>query len=314
MNSLVKELIQPLLEETTKTVALFPGKFKPPHAGHLDVAKQLLEIANEVIIVISRKAKDGITAQQSKAVWDLYNNKLLDNKLKIEIADNFPSPLDYVFDYVKIHPEEKIIAVYGKKEGSRYKPFLDDPNSNVEIYDGGTFGNLNATDFRNALQTNQDISRFLPDGIDYQDFLKAVTSGTLEENCGCQHSQPTDFKNALVLLTKYMLDQGMNITPLPKLRIINNDVKNAKNILGRTAYYDPNDCSITLYTLNRHPKDILRSYAHEMIHRIQDNEGRLGNVNTTNTNEDGNLEELEEEAYRLGNITLRNWEDSIKNV
>ena len=122
-----------------------------------------------------------------------------------------------------------------------------------------------------------------------------------------------DFKSALVSLTKYMIDNGMNIKPLPKLRIINNDLENANNILGRTAYYNPSNCSITLYTLNRHPKDILRSYAHEMIHRIQDNEGRLNGVNTTNTNEDGNLEELEKEAYLNGNMTFRNWEDKTKN-
>jgi hypothetical protein len=140
-----------------------------------------------------------------------------------------------------------------------------------------------------------------------------IQSESLQENCGCQHSQPTDLKSLISSLTKYMINQGMNITPLPKLKIINGDVKNAKNILGKTAYYNPNDCSITLYTLNRHPKDIGRSYSHEMIHRIQDNEGRLNNINTTNTNEDGNLEELEKEAYLKGNITFRNWEDSIKN-
>ena len=50
-----------------------------------------------------------------------------------------------------------------------------------------------------------------------------------------------------------------------------------------------------------------------MIHRMQDNEGRLTNINTTNTNEDGELEELEKEAYLKGNITFRNWEDSLKN-
>jgi hypothetical protein len=50
-----------------------------------------------------------------------------------------------------------------------------------------------------------------------------------------------------------------------------------------------------------------------MIHRIQDNEGRLKKVSTTNTNEDGDLLELEKEAYLVGNITIRNWEDSIKN-
>ena len=126
-------------------------------------------------------------------------------------------------------------------------------------------------------------------------------------------SSNMDFKAALASLTKYMIDSGMNITPLPKLKIITNDLENASNILGRTAYYNPNDCSVTLFTLNRHPKDILRSYAHEMIHRIQDNEGRLNGIYTTNTNEDGNLEELEKEAYLNGNTTLRKWEDNIKN-
>jgi hypothetical protein len=122
------------------------------------------------------------------------------------------------------------------------------------------------------------------------------------------------FDKALDSLVKYMADQGMNIQPLPALKIINNDVENANNILGKTAYYDPNDCSITLYTLNRHPKDILRSFSHEMIHRIQDNEGRLNNIATSDTNEDGDLPELEREAYLEGNMTLRNWEDSVKNV
>ena len=132
-------------------------------------------------------------------------------------------------------------------------------------------------------------------------------------NEGYISKQPNDFKEALKSLTKYMIDQGMNIKPLPRVISINNDSKNAENLLGKTAYYNPSNCSITLFTLNRHPKDILRSYSHEMIHRMQDNEGRLNNVNTTNTNEDDSLEELEKEAYLKGNITFRNWEDSIKN-
>jgi len=65
--------------------------------------------------------------------------------------------------------------------------------------------------------------------------------------------------------------------------------------------------------MGRHPKDVVRSYAHEMVHHIQNLEGRLQNITTTNTNEDGALEELEKEAYTLGNITFRNWEDKQKN-
>ena len=111
-----------------------------------------------------------------------------------------------------------------------------------------------------------------------------------------------------------MIDNGMNIKPLPKIKVIKDDKENASDLLGKTAYYDPSNKSITLYTFGRHPKDILRSFAHEMIHHEQNLNGKLGNITTTNTNEDGDLPEIEKEAYEKGNMMLRNWEDSIKNV
>lgn len=121
-------------------------------------------------------------------------------------------------------------------------------------------------------------------------------------------------EESFVSLSRYMIDNGMNIKPLPKIKVIKDDEENASLLLGKTAYYDPNNQSITLYTMNRHPKDVLRSFAHEMVHHEQNLEGRLNNINTTNTNEDGNLPEIEKEAYEKGNMMLRNWEDSIKNV
>ena len=121
-------------------------------------------------------------------------------------------------------------------------------------------------------------------------------------------------EESFVSLSRYMIDNGMNIKPLPKIKVIKDDEENASLLLGKTAYYDPNNQSITLYTMNRHPKDVLRSFAHEMVHHEQNLEGRLNNINTTNTNEDGDLPEIEKEAYEKGNMMLRNWEDSIKNV
>jgi hypothetical protein len=121
-------------------------------------------------------------------------------------------------------------------------------------------------------------------------------------------------EESFVSLSKYMIDNGMNIKPLPKIKVISDDKDNASNLLGKTAYYNPADKSITLYTMDRHPKDILRSFAHEMVHHEQNLNGRLNNIKTTNTNEDGALPEIEREAYEKGNMMLRNWEDSIKNV
>ena len=123
-----------------------------------------------------------------------------------------------------------------------------------------------------------------------------------------------NLQEGMLSLSKYMIDNGMNIKPLPKIKVIKDDEENASHLLGKTAYYDPNNKSITLYTMNRHPKDVLRSFAHEMVHHEQNLEGRLNNINTTNTNKDGDLPEIEKEAYEKGNMMLRNWEDSIKNV
>jgi hypothetical protein len=121
-------------------------------------------------------------------------------------------------------------------------------------------------------------------------------------------------EESFVSLSKYMIDNGMNIKPLPKIKVISDDKDNASNLLGKTAYYNPTDKSITLYTMDRHPKDILRSFSHEMVHHEQNLNGKLNNIKTTNTNEDGALPEIEREAYEKGNMMLRNWEDSLKNV
>jgi phosphopantetheine adenylyltransferase len=120
-----------------------------------------------------------------------------------------------------------------------------------------------------------------------------------------------DYPKLIKSLTEFMLNKGMNIRPLPKVKFVNDDVENARNFFGKTAYYDPNNRVIVLYTMDRHPKDIMRSYAHEMIHHMQNCEDRLGNITTQNTNEEGDLPEIEREAYEKGNMMFRGWTDTI---
>ncbi len=128
---------------------------------------------------------------------------------------------------------------------------------------------------------------------------------------GVEQSKP-ELKDYITSLTEYMLELGMNITPLPEVKL-RKDEANASNFFGKTAYYDPNAREIVLYVTGRHDKDIVRSYAHEMIHHMQNLQGTLHNIQTQDTNADSKLLELEKEAYTLGNITFRNWEDSLKN-
>jgi len=121
-----------------------------------------------------------------------------------------------------------------------------------------------------------------------------------------------DYTPHLASILGYMLDQKMKIVPFPEIKI-KKDPQEAGNFFGKTAYYDPDNKEVVLYVLGRHPKDVCRSFTHEMIHHIQNLEGRLGNIQTTNTNEDSHLQEIEKEAYLEGNMCFRNWEDSQKN-
>ena len=131
----------------------------------------------------------------------------------------------------------------------------------------------------------------------------------LNENAS--YSKDINFKDKIIQLTKHMLDKGMNIKPLPKVKFVDGDSENARDFFGKTAYYSPDEQLIVLYTEGRHPKDIVRSFAHEMIHHIQYLEDRLGNISGTNTTEDDHLDKLEQEANLRGTMTFRNWTDSL---
>jgi hypothetical protein len=140
-------------------------------------------------------------------------------------------------------------------------------------------------------------------------FIVLKRKESLNENAS--YSQDIDIKQRIMQLTQHMLDKGMNIEPLPNVKFVDGDNVNAREFLGKTAYYDPNSATIVLYTEGRHPKDIVRSFSHEMIHHIQNLEGRLGNITTTNTQEDDTLNDIEAEANLKGTMTFRNWTDSL---
>ena len=131
----------------------------------------------------------------------------------------------------------------------------------------------------------------------------------LNENAS--YSKDINIKEKIDQLTQHMLDKGYNIEPLPTVEFVDGDSDNARDFFGKTAYYNPNNQTITLYTEGRHPKDIVRSFSHEMIHHIQNLEDRLGDVSTTNTMEDDNIDKLEQEANLKGTMTFRNWTDSL---
>jgi len=102
----------------------------------------------------------------------------------------------------------------------------------------------------------------------------------------------------------------------PVRLFLKQDRCNSEDPLGKTAYYDPESMSITLYITNRHPKDILRSFSHELVHHKQNCGGCFDNVGGDMgegyAQNNKHLREMESEAYLEGNLCLRDWEDRDK--
>lgn len=116
--------------------------------------------------------------------------------------------------------------------------------------------------------------------------------------------------------TKYMSANGVSTYPLPKV-VLRNDPAEAEGIYGKTAYYDPNQKTIVLYICGRHPKDIMRSFSHEMIHHDQNMNGlmtpdKMGEADSNYAQNNEHLRKLEEDAYLRGNMVFRDWTDSKK--
>ena len=94
------------------------------------------------------------------------------------------------------------------------------------------------------------------------------------------------------------------------------DEENAKNPLGMTAYYSPEEMKVVVYVTGRHLKDILRSISHELIHHVQNCRGDLDHTNDTKlgyAQRDSHMRDMETEAYNSGNImNFRDFEDIYK--
>jgi len=326
MNLLTKSLISEIVGDNLVT-AVYGGGFKPPTKGHLEVVQKALSDFPEIdkfIIYVGSGERNGITQEESLLIWDIYKNYLPE---KVEIQPS-KAPIGDILRYAKNNPEEVVYFVIGARAGNEddikditlRTTGVEDKYPNIKVKTIETpDANVSGTKARTAAkQSPEAFYQFLPSNltddekIEIFGYIQDVVTEEINENAS--YSKDIDYKNKIIELTNYMRDKGYNIDPLPAVEFINGDSENARDFFGKTAYYNPNNQTIVLYTEGRHPKDIVRSFAHEMIHHIQNLEGRLGNITTTNTQEDDNLNDIEAEANLKGTMTFRNWTDSLNEA
>jgi len=83
----------------------YPGKFKPPHKGHFEAAKNLAsrDYVKQVNVLISRKTIDGITPEDSLQIWNMYLRAEPNPKITVTISTD-ESPIVGIIHYLKANP------------------------------------------------------------------------------------------------------------------------------------------------------------------------------------------------------------------
>lgn len=227
-----REIVQELIESTTPIVALYPGKFKPPHAGHFSVVEKASKIADKVIIIMSNISKDEFTAEESMKVWELYKDVLPSN-IQIIISEK-SSPVSEVFDIVKDKSTD-FLVLYGKGERNRYASIERDREKyfNVDIVDAGTFDDLHATDLRKVIRNKdlENIQKFLPKGIDAKKILDIYSQNDLKPGAILHEINSEYIQN---FIKEDIETWGM----LPEYKIDLNNVYDYINENGFFSFYD----------------------------------------------------------------------------
>lgn len=198
MNSLVQYLVEGLVEAAdNRTTVLLPGGFKPPHAGHLELAMAYAgrQDVSDVIVLIGPSPRDGITRQQAIKVWKL----LVKDVPNIKIQETeVESPLTAAYKFIETAPQGSYTLASSQKgsDYQRVKKFVDDHgeagkyaregvivrelpvNTQPLLYSGRTDGNdgkgISASILRNDLKS-QDYTNFATNYPDTPDnIIKAV--------------------------------------------------------------------------------------------------------------------------------------------
>jgi len=172
-------------------IALLPGGFKPPHAGHYAVAKYLSQKSKaEVLVRVGSKERGSITQAMSIKIWDIYG-------IEAEPAAS-DSPIADVFKYVeeKATEEDTIYVGTGEKDYPRFK-VLTDPSFKpdnykkynpkdvkvIEIPIPPQAGGVSGTKMREFIMNDQKdlFQKYLPDHIDKDKIWNIVLDNIQED-------------------------------------------------------------------------------------------------------------------------------------
>ena len=208
----------------SRVLAVVPGAFKPPHRGHVAMVAEYAGEADEVIVLVSPVEREGITADQSIAIWNIYLEELPYDNIKV-MRSPVNSPVTAAYQFVEnpddnplwAQPGDEVIMGVSTKGGDEER-FC----KNVQKYAregvlvrancaidpaGGSFTNqetgepFSATNMRRAIANrNKELASFIPpEALDRMDDIEDILG--MKEN---KVKEPITLENLFNMVEEVM--------------------------------------------------------------------------------------------------------------
>jgi hypothetical protein len=215
----------------SRVLAVVPGAFKPPHRGHVAMVAEYAGEADEVIVLVSPVEREGITADQSIALWNIYLEELPYDNIRI-MKSPVNSPVLAAYQFVEnpddnplwAQPGDEVIMGVSTKGGDEER-FC----RNVQKYAregvlvrancaidpaGGSFTNqetgepFSATNMRRAIANrNKELISFIPpEAHDRMDDIEDILA--MKEN---KVKEPITLENLFDMVEEVMEEDEENI-------------------------------------------------------------------------------------------------------
>lgn len=211
------------------TIAVIPGKFKPPHKGHLEMVKHYNNLADRVVVLVSpiavplkSKNLSEISADLSVKIWQIYLSEAGLGNVEVKISE-YNSPVRAAIEFGN-DPRvagSNILLGASTKDGDAKERFgqnLQKYAPDVNVIDPLKYacdptecelGNMSASDIRDAIEKDDSaaLNEYMPievrakgRTIDVFNLLKVSTENIRdypsEEKYGTEASMP--FQEGLI--------------------------------------------------------------------------------------------------------------------
>jgi len=291
-----------------KTLVIYPGRFQPFHKGHAQVFQWLKNKFGDAYIATSDKVeapKSPFNFQEKKQMMRLAGvpagkiKQVLNPYMAKEILKDFdPKTTVLIFAVSqKDMEEDPRFSFKPKKDGSpgylqpyagnekKLKPFGSDDKMRgyVVVTPTFTFNVLgkpatSASELRKQFVSldNKKQKEFITDLFGKYDAdihkLMKKKIGAMQKTIK-QIKEEVTRKELAPMLDSFVsfASNKLGLKSMPNLRY-----KTDEDGYNSFAAYNPSSNELSVSTMNRHPMDIFRSVAHELVHHKQNENGKLG--------------------------------------